>query len=263
MRVRGSRLSEVAEKVLNSRTLIFDYDGVLAPVNVERSKSEVFSEILTPLKTLSQRFKLVVASTKDYFFLTRRVDFAHILICSNGFEVRIGVLPTIPKMPSSDKLRLFSHLIAKARKLAKHHGMDVEVKKVVIDPLDIPVGICIDWRRTHLTRDEVTRIIKPIVRAAEEGGLNVVRYPEQPFIDIFIDEVNKGWAIKALLNINAISRPITYFGDSENDIPAFKVSDVNVLVRHEENTNLTINGTYELTREEFFNLISTVSEING
>jgi len=257
--MQENQLSEVVEKILSSKTLIFDYDGVLAPINVARSKSMVFDEITEPLKLLSRKFKLVVASTKDYSFLINRVDFAHILICSNGFEVRIGVLPTIPKMPSNEKLQLFYQLIAEAKELAESHGMDVEVKKIVVEPLNIPVGLCIDWRRSTLSRDDAVRLIEPVINAAEKGGLNVVRYPEQPFIDIFIDKIDKGWAIKALLSINAISRPITYFGDSENDIPAFKVSDINVLIRHEENRNLIINGTYELTREEFFNLINIIS----
>lgn len=258
-RVCGGRLSEVAEKVLSSKTLIFDYDGVLAPIGVRREESRIYPEVEDKLRELTRKYVIVVASTKDCSFLKSRVGFAHILVCSNGFEVKIGALSTIPKMPCARRLKLFYRMISEAEKLAKSHGMEVEVKKVVVDPLDIPVGLCIDWRRSSLSTKEALDVIAPIVKEAEEEGLSIVKYPNQPYIDIFIEDVDKGRAIKSLLSVGAISRPITYFGDSENDLPAFKVADVSILIRHEENEELDVNGVYELTREEFFELINVLS----
>ncbi len=257
----GSRLSEVVGKVLSSKTLVFDYDGVLAPIGVRREESRIYPEVEGKLRELTRRYVVVIASTKDCSFLKSRVGFAHILVCSNGFEVKIGVLSTIPKMPSAKKLEFFYKMISEARELAKSHGMEVEVKKVVVEPLDIPVGLCIDWRRSSLSTKEALDVIAPIVKEAAEEGLSIVRYPNQPYIDIFIEDVNKGQAIKSLLSVGAISRPITYFGDSENDLPAFKVADVGVLIRHEENEELNVSGVYELTREEFFELVNILSRV--
>jgi hydroxymethylpyrimidine pyrophosphatase-like HAD family hydrolase len=64
-----------------------------------------------------------------------------------------------------------------------------------------------------------------------------------------VSRKNKGEAVKMLKAILNLEKLI-YAGDGENDIPAFKVADIAVLVRHEFNQELELDVDYEVKFEE-------------
>jgi len=229
----------------SARTLAFDYDGTLAPINVPREKSRVLPELATALSKLARKYTIAVVTTKECSFVMERTPFAHLWICSNGFEIRIGdsvVLPAklLEDIVSREALR---ELISKAYELSKVYNLHIEVKRVG----DLVIGFCIDWRSRYT---EVPKIVLDLVAEARKRHLNVIEYPGRPYVDIFMLNVDKGWALKKLIEFNLIKRPLAYFGDSENDIPAFKVADIPVLVLHDENKGLNIETKYRIEQRE-------------
>ena len=236
---------ELIRYLASAKTLAFDYDGTLAPINVPREKSRVFPELATTLSKLAKRYTIVVATTKDCHFIVERTPFAHLWICSNGFEIRIRdsvILPAelLENMASREALQ---ELIAKAYELSGAYNLHIEVKRVG----DLVIGFCIDWRNKYT---EIPRIVMDLVAEARKRHLNVIEYPGRPFVDIFMLNVDKGWALKKLIELNLVKRPLAYFGDSENDIPAFKVADISVLVLHDENRDLNIETKYRIEQRD-------------
>jgi hydroxymethylpyrimidine pyrophosphatase-like HAD family hydrolase len=60
----------------------------------------------------------------------------------------------------------------------------------------------------------------------------VVRYEDQPFIDVYPVAPNKGRALRGILEELAIDDGVLYVGDSETDNSAFQNSNVSVGVIH-------------------------------
>ena len=239
----------------SARTLAFDYDGTLAPINVPREKSRVFPELITTLSRLAKRYTIAIVTTKDCSFVMERTPFAHLWICSNGFEIRIRdsvILPAklLEDVASREAVR---ELIAKAYELSREYDLRIEVKRVG----DLVIGFCIDWRNRYT---EIPRAVIDLVTEARKRRLNVIEYPGRPFVDIFMLNIDKGWALKKLIELNLIEKPLAYFGDSENDIPAFRVADISVLVLHDENRDLNIETEYRIEQRELSAVLSKLIE---
>jgi hydroxymethylpyrimidine pyrophosphatase-like HAD family hydrolase len=107
------------------------------------------------------------------------------------------------------------------------------------------LGISIDWRGYEKPPENLNNVIK----TATSKGLHIVSYKHNPFVDIYVSRKNKGEAVKMLKAILNLEKLI-YAGDGENDIPAFKVADIAVLVRHEFNQELKLDVDYEVKFEE-------------
>jgi len=184
-----------------------------------------------------------------------RTPFAHLWICSNGFEIRIRdsvILPAklLEDVASREAVR---ELIAKAYELSREYDLRIEVKRVG----DLVIGFCIDWRNRYT---EIPRAVIDLVTEARKRRLNVIEYPGRPFVDIFMLNIDKGWALKKLIELNLIEKPLAYFGDSENDIPAFRVADISVLVLHDENRDLNIETEYRIEQRELSAVLSKLIE---
>jgi len=241
----GFHSVELILSLASARTLVFDYDGTLAPINVPREKSRVFPELITTLSSLAKRYTIVVATTKDCSFVMKRTPFAHLWICNNGFEIRLGDIVMLPVKLFEDITgrKALRELIEKVYELGKEYDLHIEVKQVG----DLVIGFCIDWRNKYT---EIPRIVMDLVAEAKRRHLNVIEYPGRPFVDIFMLNIDKGWALKKLIELNLIKRPLAYFGDSENDIPAFRVADISVFVLHDENRDLNIETKYRIEQRE-------------
>ncbi len=239
-----SIIRELVQSLGSVRTLAFDYDGTLAPPNVTREESRVIPELREILKKLRNRFTIAIITTKDCSFTIGRTTFAHAWACSNGFEIRFQGVSIFPTEVFEDPKRNFlEKLLSKALKLGQRYGILIEVKQVGC----ACVGFCIDWRGKF---KEPPAEVRDIVSEAKELGLSVIEYPGRPFVDVFLTRVDKSWALRKMLELGIVRRPIAYFGDSENDIPAFRIADISVQVVHEENRGLDLGARYRVTHSE-------------
>ncbi|MEM4519206.1 MAG: HAD-IIB family hydrolase [Sulfolobales archaeon] len=220
--------------------VFFDFDGTLSPLDVGRNEAGIRDELVKALKHISTKYLIAVASSKDCYFLLNKAPYFHSYICVNGLEILTdNYLLCDSSLTKKHLLNAMSYVKTLAMKLS---GVDLEEKNSLTNIL---IGLSIDWRRSNKIPNELNEIIL----IARNSGLNVIEYELNPFIDIYISDKNKGDAIKTLKSLLGLDRVI-YLGDGENDIPAFKVSDQSVLVRHKYNTDLKVEVDYEVPYEK-------------
>ncbi len=242
------------ELLTEVRTYVFDYDGTLAPMNVDRSASYIPQPLREVLEELAKVRKVVIATTKDCSFILPRTPFAHAWVCSNGFEIRVkgSSYVLVPTNLFEKQQNFVEEVVEPAKKLCNELGIFLEIKRVG----NLVAGICIDWRGRYPSMPEEVRKFVDVI----EGRYPVIRYVERPFVDIYIDRVDKGTALDQLLRLGLIERPIAYFGDSENDVPGYQRADVRIFVVHEDNEGLDlgIENLIRVKREELANVLRKV-----
>lgn len=220
--------------------MFFDFDGTLSPLDASRESARVRDDVAEVLRELGKRFFLALASSKDCRFLMSRADYFNAYICVNGLEIfSRDYLIYDPLILESERIKALSQIIYMARSVSR---VFVEEK---ISLTDRVLGVSIDWRETSSRPREIDGIIG----FATSRGLQVIEYDGYPFVDIYVSRRNKGDAIRLIRSLYSIDR-IVYFGDSKNDLPAFEVADISVLVRHRFNRDLRVETDYEVEFEE-------------
>lgn len=214
--------------------LFSDYDGTLVPPERTRVDPKPPEEIDAVLRELAKYVKLAVVTSKACDFVKPRVPYAHGYACINGVEVVAGGYVAVAEDLGGGIERLLPSL----RRLDAY----VEEKRTTGGRL---AGVTIDWRDSGRPPGGLEELLKE----AEASGLSVLRYGRHPFVDIYATRRNKGDAVrilKALLGVHYV----VYLGDSENDIPAWELADVKILVRHRHNSHLAPRGTIPIPIED-------------
>jgi len=122
--------------------------------------------------------------------------------------------------------------------------MDILVEEKYTSNKEILIGLTLDYR--HLENwQSFKENIEPIIRERIQKSVNVnltpnlsskskpfiQSYSSHPFLDVYGIECNKGLAFdKVLSQLEQKGRGINvmYMGDSENDNPAFRKSDISI-----------------------------------
>lgn len=249
-----SSIKRLVDALATAKTLVFDHDGTLAPIDVPRDHAQVPQDVLEALNRLREFYRLGIASAKSCRFLEERIPFAHFFICYNGLLTLYNNMVLMPREAlASYKRESLKVVLKKAYSLAKKYKLYVEVKE-----LDgVVVGFCLDWRRRLV---EPPKELQDLVDFAKSMNLRVVEYPGRPFIDVFLADVDKAWAITRLIELKLVERPLAYFGDSENDVPAFNVADLSIQVLHEENRWLNLGADYVIEQKDLTPLLRLLLE---
>ena len=213
--------------------LFTDYDGTIAPIDVARHLSRPPDSIYEKLSEISKYIPIAVISTKDCDFLIPRTSFASAWSCTNGLEIRVGraqyVHEDLPKWQDR-----FKSLINVINSINEFRDIYLEVKHVG----DLIGGLGIDWRNKGSINPEA---LGKVINVAGELGFRVIRYRGHPFIDIYPGiQIDKGYAVTRLRELMGIKGPVMYMGDSENDIPAMRVVEYPVGIRHRYNEGLDL-----------------------
>jgi len=222
----------------------FDYDGVLSPLDVERSRAFPPKDRLEMLSYLRSRGVVVaVVSSKDCPFLMSRGLDVDAVACVNGLEVRVpGYVILDERVLDPSKQVKFTKLVDVAEEAIGEEAY-LEKKKL---SLDLLVGVSIDWR----SRGQEPSKLWEVVSLAKELEFPIKWVSREPFIDIYIVDVEKDLAVKLLRKILNVSK-VVYFGDSPRDLPAFEASDISVFVRHSSNRDITVSQVnYVVNYEE-------------
>lgn len=153
----------------------------------------------------------------------------------------------------------------------EYKELNVE-KKFLKSKQNLLGGITIDWRHYSswiANKEKYREIVKGSVsivleRASEKSGVDISKeksvsfaqnlfiqeYSTHPFIDLYVTKVNKGdaydFAISKLSEMSNVSGKIIYLGDSENDNPAFKKSDISIGVISDNRLNPKLDCSYTI-----------------
>ena len=264
--------------------ILSDYDGTLSPTtffNHNNIQNEVFPnnnysktlELEKVLWEISSKIPIGIISTKDFNFLHYRTRFANVLSCMMSIETIIikhiksdicykdncvhksmlNINSEILKM-NSQKLESIVEKI-----LTKFKDLSID-RKLTFNP-SLLAGITIDWRHLdnwNLIKKEVEPYILKIVNNEinnnnSEYSLYIQRYSTHPFIDVYSTICSKEIAydnIYGIVNESHINRlenkNIIYFGDSENDNPAFRKADISIGIKSDERLNPKLDCQYLL-----------------
>jgi HAD superfamily hydrolase (TIGR01484 family) len=260
-------------KKMQVNALLSDYDGTLCPTSSVRGDINVSNtlpeELEQALVHISERIPVCIVSSKDFTFLHEKVRFANILSCVLGIET---VIHNPHNSDNFDCVR-YQHLTANRRSLKDNSKMLHNVVKILQNQNDIMIeekydsakeiliGLTVDYR--HLQNWQFFKENKePMLREMIERSINtnlatnlthkdrpfIQKYSSHPFLDVYGVECNKGLAFDSvLLQLNQEERAnIIYLGDSENDNPAFKKSDISIGIRSDRRLNPMLDCKYML-----------------
>ena len=228
-----------------------DYDGTLAPVDVDRSASRVPRGLEESLYALGSRIPVAVLTSKDYAFVRPRTGFAKAWACVSGLEVVIdGVRP--PKRPRVSR-RLEEGLALSGRILGPENT--IELKR---SSAGVLLGFSVDWRRTSPPPGPNLTAAKLALKAI---GLSVFHDPSLPFLDVFGARPDKGKALENLRRLLKVRGGVLFIGDSMADSPAFERADVGVCVDHGQDVG-ALSCKFVVAAEDLGNLLSSIRD-NG
>lgn len=162
-----------------------------------------------------------------------------------------------------------------------HREFNIE-KKFLKSKKDLLGGITVNWRHDsdwnrnkkiykEIVKDSISTASKNPQRKADSNiskekldcyvsCLFIQEYSTHPFIDVYITKVSKGDAFEVVVSklsqFSDITGQIMYLGDSENDNPAFRKSDVSIGVSSDDRLDPRLDCTYTIKFENlpsFFN----------
>src|SRR5215207_9195874 len=258
--------------------LLSDYDGTLCPTTSMRNNSNnggIIPQVLEQiLFRISKRISICILSSKDFAFLHERARFAKILSCILGIETiihnthyddsEINNFECIKYRHlniSRHSLMDNSKLLHKVMKILQNHN-DISIEEKYTSDKEILIGLTIDYR--HLENWQSFKDNKePMIREMIQGSINanlapnssskdrpfIQMYSSHPFLDVYGIRCDKGSAfdnILSLLERKEGGIRVMYLGDSENDNPAFRKSDISIGIRSDTRLNPVLDCKYML-----------------
>lgn len=266
---------------MNISAIISDYDGTLCPTqSVRTASNKIPEDLYQTLSSISSKIPICILSSKDYFFLHDKVDFAKIISCVNGLESFINLKKKYTSlfnnenqdisgidMPDSFK---YQFIFSKER-LIENSSIFLNIVKeienkfqfLMIDEKhcytdNMIMGITFDYRENskwelykETIEPKIVRIIQKHIDLSQsrfKSEIMIQQYKDHPFIDVYSNNYDKGLGliqIKKLLNLDK-SEKILYLGDSENDNPAFRVADLSISINSTEKLSPKLDSHYAL-----------------
>jgi HAD superfamily hydrolase (TIGR01484 family) len=241
--------------------ILSDYDGTLCPTTSVRSGGSYNAGTIPQgleqiLSSISNRIPICIISSKDFEFLHNRARFASILSCVLGLETinhrphyndiennNLDCVRCQYLIASNNSLKRNSKLLHNILKTLKNHNnLDILVEEKYTSDKEILIGLTIDYR--HLVNwQSFKENTEPIIREVIQKSVNantqnlsfkdqpfIQSYSSHPFLDVYGIKCDKGLAFDNIISKLAKKggTNVIYLGDSENDNPAFRKSDISI-----------------------------------
>jgi|SRR5215204_1261298 HAD superfamily hydrolase (TIGR01484 family) len=264
--------------------ILSDYDGTLCPTTSVRGGRSIDIDVGTIpqgleqiLFQISDCIPICIISSKDFEFLHSRTRFAKILSCVLGLETvnhsphhndaennNIGCVGHQHLIASSHSIMDNSKLLHKILETVQNQNYtDIIIEEKYTSNKEILIGLTIDYR--HIENwQSFKENTEPIIREMIQKGVNanltpnlsskdqpfIQSYSSHPFLDIYGVECNKGLAFNSVLSHleekKKTGTNVMYLGDSENDNPAFRKSDISIGIRSDTRLNPLLDCKYML-----------------
>jgi HAD superfamily hydrolase (TIGR01484 family) len=266
---------------LQITSILSDYDGTLCPTSSLRTKDNsrrIPKELEEILWSLSEKIPTCIVSSKDFVFLHERTKFAHILACVLGIETlyhkyhhnnnKISNLDCITMQhlaASRQSLLDSSKCLDNIVKTLQDYRRDITVEQKYTSDKEILIGLTIDYRHIEnwqsfkenkepVLREIIQRKIDADITSyslsSSKGRPLIQIYSSHPFLDIYGVECDKGLAFDYVLSQlkqkERGANNVMYLGDSENDNPAFRKSDISIGIRSDKRLNPKLDCKYML-----------------
>jgi hydroxymethylpyrimidine pyrophosphatase-like HAD family hydrolase len=146
--------------------------------------------------------------------------------------------------------------------LQNRNYTDIIIEEKYTSNKEILIGLTIDYRHLEnwqLFKENTEPVIREIIQKsvntnsiplASKDRPFIQSYSSHPFLDIYGVECDKGLAFDNVLS--QLERKeerginVMYLGDSENDNPAFRKSDISIGIRSDPRLNPMLNCKYML-----------------
>ncbi|MGD9532210.1 MAG: hypothetical protein AB7V56_00365 [Candidatus Nitrosocosmicus sp.] len=202
----------------------------------------------------------------------------------------------------TDKFSISRHLLVDYNTLMENSSILKEIsiflevsypfinveKKFSTVAKDVIGGITIDWRNDK-NDDWVSNALKykkivkeSMYKAFEKAELIkkmsnrnldyylkkffIQEYATHPFIDIYGTKTNKGDAydcvVSEIFNLNNGIGKVMYLGDSENDNPAFRKTDISIGINSDDRLRPDLKCKYNLNYQDLPNFLRNLSQNN-
>ena len=206
----------------------------------------------------------------------------------NEFNLDIVTLGEGYSFLDHDMLEINSAILTETAAYLEKHYQEFNIEKKFLKSKKFLLGgITVNWRhdsdwnRNKKVYEEIVKesISFTLKNPQKKGDSNISKekldyytsqlfiqeystqeYSTHPFIDIYITKVSKGDAFEIVVSklgqISDIKEQIMYLGDSENDNPAFRKSDVSIGVSSDDRLGPRLDCTYTIKFENlpsFFN----------
>jgi len=245
--------------------LLSDYDGTLCPTTSVRgdgsnSRGGIPSELEQVLDRISESIPVCIISSKDFEFLHERTRFANILSCALGIETIIHNPHYNDKEIVNFDCVRYQNLIASSHSLMDNSKSLYDILKLIQNRKDITIeekytsdkqiliGLTIDYR--HLENWQLFKEnIEPSIREVIQRTINANLLPNLSSKDRPGIECNKGLAfdsVRSQLKQEERGANVMYLGDSENDNPAFRKSDISIGICSDTRLNPILDCKYML-----------------
>ncbi len=180
--------------------VVTDFDGTLAEIGPDPTRSVAIPGALDALRRLSRLLKeVVVLSSRTAEELSRLVPVAGVRLIGDS-----GLPP-----PNPDEKRALEQFNAEAAKLlGSYPGVWIEIK---------PASSTVHLRNAKITGEEATALLRPLVKANALFGAQ-----GRKVIEVHSRFGGKGAALAALLD-EVKPEGVVAMGDDENDRAAFEL----------------------------------------
>ena len=260
--------------------LMSDFDGTLCPTSslksnlFQKSIARIPQELEVSLLKISQLIPVLIVSSKDFDSLhmaTKR--FASIISCVLGIETINHVKHEDETVIDCILERHFNadmHMLTENSKILNSlleqeriqkyiHERDICIdRKFTSCNNKTLIGITFDYRHldnweTFKKVDEphLLEIIQHTINEHTQPGNAVYEwkpytqtYTSHPFLDLYAVKCDKGLAFDSIFKRN--TRNVLYLGDSENDNPAFRRSDISIGVSSDKRLNPKLACKYSI-----------------
>ncbi|MBI4283588.1 MAG: HAD-IIB family hydrolase [Chloroflexi bacterium] len=235
--------------------LFLDYDGTISPLKVSREEARVPQETERILYRLKQLIPVSIITTKDLSFILPRTLFADAWGAIAGLEIRTG--SRVVRASDVEKALPYIALALEYAKRGSDKYWCIEEKR---DSSGQTIAFCVDWRHCQDLKGAKTRAIE-VMAYCQSLPLEVVKYEEQPFFDVYPCPIDKGKALAELKRGFGLQNGVMYLGDSKVDNPAFRVADIGIGILHEESLD-NLDCDYYVKFQDVVSLLQNVIENN-